>query len=266
MKSYGKRKWVIGVVLLAGMDCASAEPRARDLGVPFHGKPGPHNAITDVEGVLVGHVTLVQGEGKLVIGKGPVRTGVTAILPTGRAYRPVFAGWESFNGNGELTGTAWIEESGFLEEPILLTNTRSVGVVHDAVWSWRMARRFHDGTSVAAWASLPVVGETWDGRLNDIHGSHVRREHVFRALDGAESGPVAEGNVGGGTGMVCHRFKGGIGTASRVTDRGHRVGVLVQANYGLRESLRIAGVPVGLEIPDLMPEMEGIDPPGGANS
>lgn len=259
-------KAFVCMVLGLGAELLGAEPRARDLGIPFVGTTGPHNAITDVQGVLVGHATINHGEGDLVIGKGPVRTGVTAILPTGRTYRPVFAGWHSFNGNGELTGTAWVEESGFLEEPILLTNTRSVGVVHDAVWSWRMARKFHDGTSVAAWASLPVVGETWDGRLNDIHGNHVRSEHVFQALDGAKGGSVSEGNVGGGTGMVCHRFKGGIGTSSRVTEAGHRVGVLVQANYGLRESLLIAGVPVGRAIDDLMPDMQGIDPPGGGNS
>lgn len=243
-----------------------AADRARDLGVPFEGDPGPLNAITDVAGVEVGHATIIRGEGALEIGKGPVRTGVTAILPTGRTYRPVFAAWHTLNGNGELTGTAWIDESGFLEEPILLTNTRSVGAAHEAVWSWRAARGYHDPSSPFGWAALPVVGETWDGRLNDIHGNHVREEHVFAALDGARSGAVAEGNVGGGTGMVCHRFKGGIGTSSRLIGTDFTVGVLVQANYGPRETLTIAGVPVGNEITDLMPEMHSLAPAKEGNS
>jgi len=233
---------------LAGM-------RARDVGIPFQGQPGPLNAITDVAGVRVGHRTLVRGEGPLVVGEGPVRTGVTAILPTGRDYRPVFAAWSTLNGNGEMTGTTWIEESGFLEEPILLTSTHSVGAVADASIAWRRERRFHDATDDLGWASLPVVAETWDGRLHDIHGSHIQRDDVFAALDSAASGPVDEGNVGGGTGMVCHQFKGGIGTASRLTAEGYTIGVLVQANYGRREDLSIAGVPVGRAIPDLMPEI-----------
>lgn len=240
--------------------------RARDLGIPFEGTPGVHNAITDVAGVLVGHATIIEGEGELVVGQGPIRTGVTAILPTGTTYRPVYAAWHTLNGNGEMTGTAWIEESGFLEEPILLTNTRSVGVVHDAVWDWRRENNYHDPGSKFGWAALPVVAETWDGRLNDIHGGHVKRSHVFAALDGARPGAVLEGNVGGGTGMVCHRFKGGIGTASRQTPTGDIVGVLVQANYGTRETLTIAGVPVGREFSDLMPEMHSIDPPEQSNS
>lgn len=244
----------------------SAKPRARDLGIPFEGEPGPFNAITDVSGVEVGHVTLIEGEGALTIGKGPVRTGVTAILPTGKTWRPVFAAWHAFNGNGEMTGTTWIEESGFLEEPILLTNTRSVGAVHEAVWSWRLARGYYDKDGGFGWAALPVVGETWDGRLNDIHGDHVKKEHVFAALDRATSGPVAEGNVGGGTGMVCHQFKGGIGTASRRVGGGYLLGVLVQANYGLRGSLTIAGVPVGKEITDLEPEIHSVGPPGEGHS
>jgi len=243
-----------------------AKPRARDLGIPFDGDPGPFNAITDVPGVKVGHVTLIEGDGELKIGKGPVRTGVTAILPTGKTWRPVFAGWQCLNGNGELTGTTWIEESGFLEEPILLTNTRSVGAVHEAVWSWRLARGYHDQDDTFGWAALPVVGETWDGRLNDIHGDHVKKEHVFTALDGAKSGPVPEGNVGGGTGMVCHQFKGGIGTASRKVKGGYVLGALVQANYGLRETLTIAGVPVGKEITDLKPEIHSLGTPGAGNS
>jgi len=218
-----------------------------------------------VPGVEVGHTTIISGEGEMKIGKGPVRTGVTAILPTGKTWRPVFAAWESLNGNGELTGTHWIDESGFLEEPILLTNTRSVGAVHSAVWSWRRARGFYDKDDVA-WTPLPVVGETWDGRLNDVHGDHVKQEHVFAALDKAATGPVAEGNVGGGTGMVCHQFKGGIGTASRKVKGGYSLGVLVQANYGPRETLTIAGVPVGKEISDLKAEIHSLGPSGSGNS
>lgn len=241
--------------------------RARDLGIPFRGQPGPLNAITDVAGVAVGHATLIEGEGALRIGEGPVRTGVTAILPQGLEYGPFFAAWASLNGNGELTGTHWIEESGFLEEPILLTNTHSVGAVADASIAWRRERHYHgEAPGTHGWASLPVVGETWDGRLNDIHGGHVGKSDVFSALDGAQGGPVAEGNVGGGTGMVCHRFKGGIGTASRVVDGGYVVGVLVQANYGRREDLMIAGKAVGVEISDLMPEMSGLEPAQEGNS
>jgi D-aminopeptidase len=226
-------------------------PRARDLGVPFDGSPGPLNAITDVAGVEVGQTTLVSGSGKLVVGQGPVRTGVTAILPRGKASGdPVFAGWFTLNGNGEMTGTTWVEESGLLGGPVMITNTHSVGVVRDAVIEWlvKSGRQFD-------W-SLPVVAETWDGSLNDINGFHVKREHVFAALDSARGGPVREGNVGGGTGMICHGFKGGIGTASRKLAPeagGYTVGVLVQCNYGRRPQLRIAGVPVGREIPDLLP-------------
>src|SRR5881398_3794697 len=228
-------------------------PRARDLGVPFDGTPGPLNAITDVDGVLVGHTTLVAGSGKLVVGKGPVRTGVTAVLPRGFAsmQRFSFAGWYSQNGNGEMTGTTWVEESGFLEGPVMITNTHSVGVVRDAVIAWRVAHGAADATG--AWWSLPVVAETWDGYLNDINGFHVKPEHALRALDSAHGGLVEEGSVGGGTGMICNEFKGGIGTASRVLDAkhgGYTVGVLVQCNYGDRDQLRIAGVPVGKEIPE----------------
>ena len=237
------------------MNSATAEdqarPRARGLGVPFDGTPGPLNAITDVAGVEVGHVTLIRGEGKLVVGEGPVRTGVTAILPRGRqSLARCFAGWFSLNGNGEMTGTTWIEESGMLEGPVMITNTHSVGVVRDAVVEWLVKR-----DPSVSWA-LPVVAETYDGVLNDINGFHVKREHAFEALDTAKSGAVAEGNVGGGTGMRVHQFKGGIGTSSRkltAEEGGYTVGVLVQANYGKREQLRIAGVPVGREITDLMP-------------
>ena len=230
----------------------NAKPRARDLGIPFDGTPGPLNAITDVSGVAVGHTTLISGEGKLQIGKGPVRTGVTAILPRGKdsMSNPVFAGWWTLNGNGEMTGTTWVEESGFLEGPVMITNTHSVGVVRDAVIQWRVAHGQPDPTGY--WWSLPVVAETWDGWLNDINGFHVKPEHAFHAIDTAASGRVEEGNVGGGTGMICNGYKGGIGTASRVLttkDGGYTVGVLVQCNYGSRQNLRIAGIPVGREIP-----------------
>ncbi len=222
----------------------AAEPRARDLGVPFEGTPGTLNAITDVAGVSVGQVTLVED---LADGH-KVRTGVTAILPRGRGSldTPVFGGWFALNGNGEMTGTAWLEESGQLEGPVMLTNTHSVGVVRDAV----IAERVRAGGADASgyWWSLPVVAETWDGHLNDINGFHVKPEHAAQALSDAKDGPVAEGNVGGGTGMVCHEFKCGIGTASRrvaAEGQGCTVGALVQANYGVRDTLRIAGVPVG---------------------
>jgi D-aminopeptidase len=239
------------VLLISGAASASAAPRARDLGVPFDGTPGPLNAITDVPGVLVGHTTLIEGDGKLVVGKGPIRTGVTAVLPRGleSIQRFSFAGWFSQNGNGEMTGTTWIEESGFLEGPVMITNTHSVGVVRDAVIAWRVAHGAADATG--AWWSLPVVAETWDGWLNDINGFHVKPEHVFHAIDTARGGPVEEGAVGGGTGMVCNGFKGGIGTASRKLsekDGAYLVGVLVQCNYGRRQTLRIAGIPVGREI------------------
>jgi D-aminopeptidase len=243
------------LLLLPFTILAQDKPRARDLGVPFEGTPGQFNAITDVKGVEVGFTTLVSGEGKLVEGKGPVRTGVTAILPQGKNFRGrVFAAWHTLNGNGEMTGTTWLEESGNLGTPVLITNTHSVGVVRDAVIEWNARRG--GGVGYSGDFSLPVVAETWDGFLNDINGFHVRKEHVFQALDNAKSGKVAEGNVGGGTGMVAHGFKGGTGTSSRVLkadDGGYTVGVLVQANYGRRDLLRIAGVPVGKEIADLRP-------------
>jgi L-aminopeptidase/D-esterase-like protein len=246
---------------------ASAQkPRARDLGVPFDGTPGKHNAITDVMGVEVGHVTLISGKGKLVMGKGPVRTGITAVLPRGRSMDGrVFAGWATLNGNGEMTGTAWVEESGHLGTPILITNTHSVGTVRDAVIEWNAKRGTKEGYSGDF--SLPLVTETWDGFLNDINGFHVKKEHAFQALENARGGAVAEGNVGGGTGMIAHRFKGGIGTSSRVLrqeDGGYVVGVLVQANYGRRDLLRIAGVPVGKEIADLLPKRGTADDGAGS--
>lgn len=233
--------------------------RARDLGVPFNGRPGRWNAITDVEGVEVGHCTIITGEGRQVIGKGPVRSGVTAILPCGKKYDPLFAGWYSFNGCGELTGTAWVEESGFLESCIMITETSCVGTVRNATLKWGFEHFNHSGQPTGdVLYGLPVVGETYSGILSDMLGFHVREEHVYRALDSASSGPVEEGCVGGGTGMICHAFKGGIGSSSRVVDidgKTYTVGVLVQANHGNRENLHIAGVPVGEEITDLLPEI-----------
>ncbi len=246
------------VILFSSSLAADAPVRARDLGVPFDGTPGPLNAITDVAGVEVGHKTIIKGSGKLKRGKGPVRTGVTAILPRGRTYDPVFAGWHALNGNGEMTGTTWITESGFLEGPVMITNTHSIGVVHDAVIEWQVKNKFYEalpGEPDVFW-SLPVVAETWDGDLNDINGFHVTKKDAFDALDDARPGPVAEGNVGGGTGMITHEFKGGIGTASRVIakdDGAFTIGALVQSNYGVRRTMRIAGVPIGEEIADLLP-------------
>jgi D-aminopeptidase len=240
------------VLTLTLVTFAQSKPRARDLGVPFDGTPGANNAITDVKGVEVGHTTLIFGSGKLEIGKGPVRTGVTAIHPRGKTSNDaVFAAWFTLNGNGEMTGTTWVEDSGFLNGPVMITNTHSVGVVRDAVIAWKVKHGTPDMEGY--WWSLPVVAETWDGWLNDINGFHVHAEDAFHALDVAHSGPVEEGNVGGGTGMVCNEFKGGIGTSSRVLDAkagAYTVGVLVQCNYGRRDQLRIAGVPVGKEIPD----------------
>jgi len=256
---------LLGVIVL---DSSAREPiksqapieakivRARDLGIPFEGTPGKLNGITDVPGVEVGYTTLISGEGKLEVGKGPVRTGVTAILPRGHSSLndPVYAGFFSLNGNGEMTGTAWVEESGFLEGPIAITNTHSVGVARDAVIAWQVKQ----GTGSQTLWSLPVVAETWDGWLNDINGFHVRAEDVWHALDTAHGGAIEEGSVGGGTGMICYEFKGGNGTASRKIDirvskdappRSFVVGVFLQANFGRRPQLVIAGVPVGKEIP-----------------
>ena len=234
--------------------------RARDLGIPFDGNPGKYNSITDVKGILVGHETIIEGDGNLIVGKGPVRTGVTSILPRGMNYDPVFAGWYSLNGNGEMTGTTWVEESGFLEGPIMITNTHSVGVVRDAVIEWSYKNKFFKtlyNIKDLFWI-LPVVAETYDGSLNDINGFHVKKEHAFNALNNAKGGIVSEGNVGGGTGMTCHGFKGGIGTSSRkivLKEKEYTIGVLVQANYGNRNELTIAGVPVGKEIKDLLPKI-----------
>ena len=258
MTRIGSMARIGSVVLVSIVGMWSAGPaaagpqRARDLGVPFDGTPGPLNAITDVAGVIVGHTTLISGSGKLQVGRGPVRTGVTAVLPRGldSLSNPVFAGWFAQNGNGEMTGTAWVEESGFLEGPVMITNTHSVGVVRDAVIQWRVAHGAADSTGF--YWSLPVVAETWDGWLNDINGFHVKPEHAVHALDGAHTGAVEEGSVGGGTGMICNGYKGGIGTSSRrldAKDGGYTLGVLVQCNYGTRDNLRIAGIPVGREIP-----------------
>jgi D-aminopeptidase len=249
-----KACWVLIVAILLALTSiaiAQTSTRARDLGIPFEGAPGPLNSITDVAGVEVGYRTLISGEGKLQVGVGPVRTGVTAIFPRGKAaVDPVFAGWFTENGNGEMTGTTWVEESGFLYGPVMITNTHSVGVVRDTVIDWQLKH----GTPIPLedWWSLPLVGETWDGELNDINGFHVEPEDAIAAMQDAHSGPIAEGNVGGGTGMVCFEFKGGTGTSSRKLPEnlgGYTIGVLVQCNFGVRHLLRIAGVPVGYEIP-----------------
>ncbi len=276
MKSKGFARVALLFVLVIVLDVEAREPqkspppkpviiskaiRARDLGIPFEGTPGKFNAITDVPGVEVGYTTLISGEGKLEVGKGPVRTGVTAILPRGHASLndPVYAGFFSLNGNGEMTGTAWVDESGFLEGPIIITNTHSVGVARDAVIAWRVKHGAADKTGY--WWSLPVVAETWDGWLNDINGFHVKPEDVWHALDSAHGGALEEGSVGGGTGMICYEFKGGNGTASRKVEirpegadkntspQSFIVGVFLQANFGRRPQLTIAGAPVGKEIP-----------------
>src|SRR5437660_2855107 len=280
MKSKSFTRVVLLLVLAIVLDSSAREPqksppprpaivskivRARDLGIPFEGTPGKFNAITDVPGVEVGYTTLISGEGKLEAGKGPVRTGVTAILPRGHASLndPVYAGFFSLNGNGEMTGTAWVDESGFLEGPIIITNTHSVGVARDAVIAWRIKHGAADKTGY--WWSLPVVAETWDGWLNDINGFHVKPEDVWHALDTAHGGALEEGSVGGGTGMICYEFKGGTGTASRKVDiRASKdaspqtfiVGVFLQANFGRRPQLTIAGLPVGKEIPGEVYEQE----------
>jgi L-aminopeptidase/D-esterase-like protein len=247
MRTRGKW-WALLLVCNVAVMAQVKPQRARDLDVPFDGTPGPLNAITDVKGVEVGQTTIISGDGPLKVGVGPVRTGVTVIFPHGKASsEPVYAGWFSQNGNGEMTGTTWVEESGMLGSPVAITNTHSVGVVRDAVIAWGVKQGFVKNDD---W-SLPVVAETWDGWLNDINGFHVKPEHAFQALDGARSGPVEEGGVGGGTGMICYGFKGGIGTASRVLTQaqgGYSVGVLVQCNCGRRKQLLIGGVPVGKEI------------------
>ncbi|MEO7083516.1 MAG: P1 family peptidase [Gemmatimonadaceae bacterium] len=247
------------VALLLPALVSAQKPRERDLKLPIGGTPGPLDAITDVAGVEVGHSTIISGAGKLVVGQGPVRTGVTIVHPRGKANSdPVFAAWFTLNGNGEMTGTTWVQESGLLEGPIGITNTHSVGVVRDAIIQWEVSQK----NALQPWW-LPVVAETYDGSLNDINGFHVKPAHVFAALDGATGGLPKEGVIGGGTGMTCHGFKGGIGTASRklaAAQGGYTVGVLVQCNYGARRDLRIAGVPVGEEIPDLAACIANADP------
>ena len=228
------------------------KPRAREIGIPFEGTTGKFNAITDVKGVEVGYSTLISGQGKNIRGKGPVRTGVTAILPRGRNNNPVFANWYSLNGNGEMTGTTWITESGFLETPIMITNTNSVGVVRDAVLKWFVQTKWYKEDF---WYTYPVVAETYDGFLNDIYGFHVEEKHAFEALNTAKSGVIQEGNVGGGTGMMCLGFKGGTGSSSRIVkikDSTYTVGVLVQSNFGGKKNFTVAGVPVGQELKDTL--------------
>jgi L-aminopeptidase/D-esterase-like protein len=254
----------MGILLGGGPGAAQTDrtpkPRARELALSalLGGAPGRLDAITDVAGVEVGHTTLVSGDGPLQVGKGPVRTGVTVVHPRGKASNdPVFGAWFTLNGNGEMTGTTWLRESGVLEGPVAITNTHSVGVVRDAILRWQVTK-----PGLQPWG-LPVVAETFDGTLNDINGFHVLPSHTLSALDGATGGAVAEGSVGGGTGMICHGFKGGIGTASRVLTReagAYTVGVLVQCNYGARRELRVAGVPIGEEIADLMPCVSLPDP------
>jgi D-aminopeptidase len=247
------KKIILLILLPIVYSCIQAQkPRARDIGIPFDGKPGKFNTITDVKGVEVGYSTIISGTGKNIRGKGPVRTGVTAILPRGRTNNPVYANWYSLNGNGEMTGTTWVTESGFLEGPIMITNTNSVGVVRDAVLKWYVKTGWYKEDF---WYTYPVVAETYDGFLNDIYGFHVKESNAFEALDSAKSGYLKEGNVGGGTGMMCLGFKGGTGTASRlvkIKDSTYTVGVLVQSNFGGKNNFTIAGVPVGRELKDTM--------------
>ena len=228
------------------------KPRARDLGIPFRGTPGKYNAITDVKGVLVGHSTIIKGDGKNVLGKGPVRTGVTAIFPSGKKKQPLYANWHSLNGNGEMTGTTWITESGFLETPIMLTNTFSVGTVRESVSKWMVDNAW---AKEDWWWTFPVVAETYDGFLNDIYGFHVEEKHVLEAINNVKGEHVEEGNVGGGTGMMSFGYKSGIGTSSRVLqfpDSTYTVGVLVQSNFGAKRRFRIDGIPVGEILKDTL--------------
>lgn len=245
----------IFIVMLICSQSYGQKPRARDLGVPFVGKTGEFNAITDVKGVEVGYSTIISGEGENILGKGPIRTGVTAIFPRGKAkkFSPVYANWYSLNGNGEMTGTTWVTESGFLETPIMITNTNSVGEVRQAVLKWFVNTDWYSGENW--WYTYPVVAETYDGLLNDIYGFHVKDKHVLEAIENTASGKIAEGNVGGGTGMMCLGFKGGTGTSSRVfkiKDSTYTVGAIVQSNFGAKRNLSIAGVPVGIELKDTL--------------
>ena len=247
-----KKIFIAALIIFFQLSMQAQKPRARDIGIPFNGTPGKYNAITDVKGIEVGYSTIISGSGKNIRGKGPVRTGVTAILPRGHNNNPVYANWYSLNGNGEMTGTTWITESGFLEGPIMITNTNSVGVVRDAVLKWFVKTGWYKEDF---WYTYPVVAETYDGFLNDIYGFHVKEENAFEALDSAKTGFIKEGNVGGGTGMMCLGFKGGTGTASRIIkikDSSYTVGVLVQSNFGSKRNFTIAGVPVGQELKDTM--------------
>ena len=250
-----KRLFIVFIISLIYFQSYSQKPRARDLGVPFVGVTGEFNAITDVKGVEVGYSTIISGNGKNIVGEGPIRTGVTAIFPRGKAkkFSPVYANWYSLNGNGEMTGTTWVTESGFLETPIMITNTNSVGEVRQAVLKWFVDTDWYSGENW--WYTYPVVAETYDGFLNDIYGFHVKEKHVLEAIDNYSSGKIAEGNVGGGTGMMCLGFKGGTGTSSRVIkikDSTYTVGAIVQSNFGAKRNLSIAGVPVGIELKDTL--------------
>ncbi|MFL0352342.1 P1 family peptidase [Xanthomarina sp. GH4-25] len=246
------KKFILTLLILSSFQLVLTQnPRARDLGIPFVGNTGKFNAITDVQGVEVGYSTIIKGKGKNILGEGPIRTGVTAIFPRGKTkkFSPVYANWYSLNGNGEMTGTTWVTESGFLETPIMITNTNSVGEVRQAVLKWFVDTDWYRGEKW--WYTYPVVAETYDGFLNDIYGFHVKEEHVLEAIENTSSGKIAEGNVGGGTGMMCLGFKGGTGTSSRVVhinDSTYTVGVLVQSNFGAKKNLTIAGVPVGMEL------------------
>ncbi|OUU01309.1 MAG: aminopeptidase [Flammeovirgaceae bacterium TMED32] len=250
-----KRIFTVFLVMIICSHSYGQKPRARELGVPFVGTTGEFNAITDVEGVEVGYSTIISGKGENIIGKGPIRTGVTAIFPRGKAkkFSPVYANWYSLNGNGEMTGTTWVTESGFLETPIMITNTNSVGVVRDAVLKWYLDTDWYSGED--GWYTYPVVAETYDGFLNDIYGFHVKEENVLEAINNSSGGKIAEGNVGGGTGMMCLGFKGGTGTSSRVfkiKDSTYTVGAIVQSNFGAKRNLSIAGVQVGIELKDTL--------------
>ena len=236
------------------MNFESVKPRARDLGLPFEGRTGVFNALTDVPGVEIGFTTLIEGKGDLQVGKGPIRTGVTAILPRSKriTLSPIWAGQFNLNGNGEMTGTHWINDAGYFISPICLTNSHSVGIVHHATVGWMVNQYMDFFIEDHGWA-MPVIAETYDGLTNDICGRHITEEHVLSALTSARSGPVKEGNVGGGTGMMTYEFKGGTGTASRIVkieEKEYALGVLVQSNFGSRKDLTILGVPVGKNMPE----------------
>ena len=254
------KKNIILIILTFSISIYAQKPRARDLGIQFEGSTGKYNAITDVTGVSVGHSTIISGNGMNELGKGPIRTGVTAIFPSGKKKKPLYANWYSLNGNGEMTGTTWITESGFLETPIMLTNTFSVGTVRQATLKWMVDTSWSDEDW---WWAFPVVAETYDGFLNDIYGFQVQEKNVLEAIENTTNKEVKEGNVGGGTGMMSFGFKGGIGTSSRILkfpDTTYTVGVLVQSNFGDKKRFRVDGVPVGKELKDT-PNVEYKAPP-----